>query len=799
VSAVWRWSSSLWRHWSSALGPFGMLAGSFAALVAFVFGGLTLFTLSVSMRPSELHSYQDYEFQLLDLEKKGFEFFRVMENMSAGILPAREGRAVLQRGWREFRATFDRVCPGLHPGIPNTERLREVCVPDHPFAAQMEAAIAGFDPPTRGIDPGVMAGLLVLRDEIIGLSRYATATMRDLEDRLADHYEGALRMLVIGTLGFVASAFVLLFLVGRASVRHFNASRDAERERQRLKSIVESSGAAIVVTDGQLRVTMANRGFWRVTGLDPGQTVGRSLDKVMGGRPTGIPPEWFTDKLPAGEITPALFVDRVTRPDGAVRTFTITATPVAGDDGRISQLVCVGVDDTERRQAEQALLDFARYDRLTGLPNRAQFVDKVAAAIERAGRGGTPFAVLYLDLDHFKDINDTLGHPVGDRLLKLVARRLREHVREDDVVARFGGDEFAILQGDVDTPEDAAALARNLVELLRQPFDIAGNTIRTGASIGISLYGPDASEPETILANADMALYRAKAEGRATYSFFTDAIDREVRSRVALAADLRDGMAAGQLLLVYQPQVLAANGRLTGVEALVRWRHPTRGLVPPNVFIPIAEKSGLIHALGRWVLQEACRQGRVWVDAGIAPPRIAVNFSALQFRAPRELEKDIAAALAEARLPPSMLEIEITESALMAATREHSDLLQRLRARGHTVAIDDFGTGYSSLLYLHRFPVDRLKIAQDFVRDIVHDNGDAAITRVAIGLARELGLAVIAEGVETADQLGRLMAWGCPEIQGYLASRPVEPEQLAPLLSARRAILPGGAQPAAAS
>ncbi len=438
-------------------------------------------------------------------------------------------------------------------------------------------------------------------------------------------------------------------------------------------------------------------------------------------------------------------------------------------------------DITERKRAEAQILRAARSDQLTGLANRAVFMESVQHAIALAGRGGKRFAVLYLDLDQFKDVNDTLGHAAGDELLRAVAERLRTGTRVTDVVARFGGDEFAVM-ADIGDANDAAFLADKLIDVLNQPFLVQGNDVRGAVSIGISLFAPEDLDAEAILSRADLALYRAKSEGRGGYRFFTSAMDSEVRARVTVTSELRTAISEGQLFLMYQPQVEIATGRITGVEALVRWRHPTRGVLGPGVFIPASERSGLIAALGHWVLGEACRQAKAWLDAGIAPDVTAVNLSAVQFKRSVELEEDIATILAETGLPAEKLELELTETVLMAASREHIDVLDRLRLTGVKLAIDDFGVGYSSLDYLRRFPVDRIKIAQNFVEHIANVSGSAAIVRATIGLAQELSIKVIAEGVETSDQLELLKAWGCREAQGFYFARPLLPEDLAPLL-----------------
>jgi diguanylate cyclase (GGDEF)-like protein/PAS domain S-box-containing protein len=440
-------------------------------------------------------------------------------------------------------------------------------------------------------------------------------------------------------------------------------------------------------------------------------------------------------------------------------------------------------DVTDRKRVEARVRHTARHDGLTGLVNRLVFKEAIDEAIARARRGARPFAVLYLDLDRFKDINDSLGHAAGDELLVQVGARLRAACRTTDTVARFGGDEFAVIASDACSPTDAAALATTLIDALSRPFQLATGEIRTGASIGIAMFavGDAATDAEMLLSQADVALYRAKEDGRGLLAFFTEALDKEVRTRVALTSQLREAIACNQLVLHYQPQVQLATGRIIGVEALVRWRHPDRGLIEPSAFVPIAEHSGLISALSVWVLREGCRQAKAWRDAGVDLGTMAINLSALQFKAPQLLEHSVLTIIAETGLPATCLELELTETALMAASREPSHILTRLRERGVRLAIDDFGTGYSSLDYLQRFPVDRIKIAREFVDQAV-TAGSATIIRATIGLARELGIAVIAEGVESVAQRDLLRAWGCEDAQGFLFSPPLSAEALAPLL-----------------
>jgi predicted signal transduction protein with EAL and GGDEF domain len=352
-------------------------------------------------------------------------------------------------------------------------------------------------------------------------------------------------------------------------------------------------------------------------------------------------------------------------------------------------------------------------------------------------------------------------------------------------VARFGGDEFAAIQIDIREPADAAVLATKLVKALDEPFAIDGNDVQSGTSIGIAVHGLDSPDAEALLAHADVALYRAKAEGRGTYRFYTDAMDADVCARVALEGELRAALAAEQFFLLYQPQV-DVDERIVGIEALVRWHHPTRGVISPATFVPVADRSGLINALEAWIFREACRQTKRWHAAGIAVPRVAVNLSALQFKNPLELEKTITSIAAEFDIPPAMLELEFTEIALMDASEQHDEVLLRLRARGFGIAIDDFGSGSSSLEHLYRFPVDRVKIAPRFVAEIGIVDERAPIVRAAIGLARVLGFTVLAEGVETSHQFERLKQWGCQEMQGRYFTEPLAPDTIVPLLRNKR-------------
>jgi diguanylate cyclase (GGDEF)-like protein len=442
----------------------------------------------------------------------------------------------------------------------------------------------------------------------------------------------------------------------------------------------------------------------------------------------------------------------------------------------------------ERKTMESAALAMARqmahsaeHDFLTGLPNRMLLNDRIGQAIALARRHTRKAAVLFLDLDGFKHINDSLGHPVGDKLLQSVAKRLVACIRGSDSVSRQGGDEFVVLLLDLEHAEDAAVTARRMLEAVALPHSVDHHDLHVTASIGVSVYPDDGLDADTLIKNADTAMYQAKENGRRSFQFFKPAMNVRAVERQFIEEGLRRALERGELALYYQPKVNLTTGAIAGVEALLRWTHPTRGPIAPTQFIPVAEECGLIVPIGRWVLREACTQAWTWIKAALPVTTMSVNVSAMEFRDKNFLD-GVFAILLETGFDPSLLQLELTESVLMKSVESTASILQNLRKRGVQVAIDDFGTGYSSLSYLRKFPVDALKIDQSFVRQISTPGDDTTIVKAVIGMARSLRLRVIAEGVETLEEVAFLRAYRCEEAQGYYFSRPVPAEQFAMLL-----------------
>jgi diguanylate cyclase (GGDEF)-like protein len=506
-------------------------------------------------------------------------------------------------------------------------------------------------------------------------------------------------------------------------------------------------------------------------------------------RPGMTVPEIVKHRIAAGNV-PAMGEDAyAAMMAGVAERGEPAEIVVEQTDGRVFLLGYVPLKDggwvathqdiTDRRRAEARIAHLARHDTLTDLPNRASFREALRDSLARS-ESGEGLAVLCLDLDRFKTVNDALGHRVGDQLLLEVARRLKRCVRGGDTVARLSGDEFAIVQVDTHPPSDATALARRVVETIEEPYELDGHKVVAGASIGIAIAPGDGSDPDRLMKSADMALYRAKADGRGTYRFFEPEMDAQIQARRALESDLRSALANGEFELHYQPTVDAHTTEITGFEALIRWHSPKRGSVPPDEFIPLAEEVGLIVPLGEWVIRRACAHAATWPSN----LKLAVNLSPLQISS-SNIVSTVESALADSKLPASRLELEITETVLMQDSESTLRMLHELRNLGAKISMDDFGTGYSSLSYLRKFPFDRIKIDRSFIHDMTTREDSLAIVRAVSALGRSLGMATTAEGVETIEQLERVRSEGCTEVQGFLFSAPRPAGEIPDLLRGR--------------
>ena len=556
-------------------------------------------------------------------------------------------------------------------------------------------------------------------------------------------------------------------------------------EKERAEVTLNSIGDAVMSTDEWGNVTYLNAVAEQLTGWSRAEAAGRALGEVfhivdaVTREPVADPMALALRENKTVGLTPnSLLIRR----DGVEAAIEDSAAPIHDRRGQVTGAVMVFHDVSTARAQSLRMSYLAQHDGLTDLPNRILFNDRLAQAMSLAQRRRKKLALLFLDLDHFKHINDSLGHAIGDQLLQSVAKRLLDCVRSSDTVSRQGGDEFVILLSQVMHAEDAGISAEKILLALNQPHHIGEHAIFATASIGIVTYPDDAPDAETLLKNADFAMYQAKDYGRNNYQFFKSDLNVTALERQAIEHGLRHAVERGELILHYQPQINLATGAIAGVEALLRWRHPLRGLLHPGSFISVAEESGWIVPIGRWALREACRQAVVWQDAGLPPMRIAVNVSAVELRA-KDFVDGVRAVLRDTRLNPRYLELELTETFLMHDSTSTATVLEALKDMGVQLALDDFGTGYSSLSYMKRFPIDTLKIDQSFVRNLTTDADDASIVSAVIHMGSSLHMLVVAEGVETSEQAELLRAQACPEAQGFYFSHPVVPRSIAQMLA----------------
>ena len=561
------------------------------------------------------------------------------------------------------------------------------------------------------------------------------------------------------------------------AIRNMAERKTAEEtlfaEKERAQVTLNSIGDAVLSTDLQGKVTYLNAVAEKITGWTREEAAGKEIDEVFvivdgsTREPCANPLRSAIQKNRTVGLTPNCIL---IRRDGAEFAIEDSAAPIHDQHGLATGAVIVFRDVSVARAMGAEMSHMAQHDTLTNLPNRTLLQDRLTQAIATASRNDFRIAVLFLDLDGFKHINDSLSHATGDRLLQLVAKRLLAAVRTSDTVCRLGGDEFVILLSEVAHAGDAGVKAGKILSALGAPFELEQNTLRITGSIGISTYPEDGRSAELLIRNADLAMYQAKEKGRSNYQFFEKGMNVRAVERQSIEGDLRFALERNEFVMHYQPKTDLATGEITGVEALIRWQHPVRGLVGPLQFISIAEDCGLVLPIGRWVLRESCRQAKAWQDAGLPAIEMAVNVSSVEFRNDEFLES-IGTILKETGLEPRYLELELTESVLMQHAEFSVPVLQKLKAMGVRLAIDDFGTGYSSLSYLRQFPIDTLKIDQSFTHEINADTDEATIISAVINMGCHLKHRVIAEGVETAEQLAFLRAHGCDEGQGYYFGR----------------------------
>jgi diguanylate cyclase (GGDEF)-like protein/PAS domain S-box-containing protein len=543
----------------------------------------------------------------------------------------------------------------------------------------------------------------------------------------------------------------------------FRAKKTVQNGEQILDTVLNNMSQGVTMFDAEGHLVFFNRHYVEMYGLSkevggPGRTLQELLDHSVRAGTFPDDPEGYTVGLMESLAEGRTFHKTLNLADG--RIYTVENKPIA-DGGWLA----THEDVTERQRIDDRIAHMARHDALTDLPNRVLMRDRLEQELKRVKRGGC-LAVMCLDLDHFKSVNDTLGHPIGDELLKLVADRLRSCTRGPDTIARLGGDEFAIIMTQMDQPADAAALARRIRDSITKPYQIDGHQIVTDISIGICISPVDGTEPDILLKNADMALYGAKADGRGAYRFFEPEMDTRMKARRNLEMDLRKALVNGEFELYYQPLLNLQTNEISTFEALLRWHHPTRGMISPAEFIPIAEETGLIILIGEWVLKTACAEALSWPEH----VKIAVNLSPAQLKS-RNFVKAVIATLAETGMPGHRLQLEITETVIMQNTFSTLSTLHELRKLGVQIAMDDFGTGYSSLSYLRSFPFDKIKIDRSFIEDLSNGKEPLAIVHAVAGLASGLNMISTAEGVETQQQMDTLQSIGCTEMQGYLFSR----------------------------
>lgn len=545
--------------------------------------------------------------------------------------------------------------------------------------------------------------------------------------------------------------------------------RSAEALQRLQSSVIENSDQGILITDAQERIVFVNAAFERITGYSAAEALDRTPDLLRSGVHTADFRAQVRDALTGGSPWQGEIVGK--RKNGELFPQSVSISVVRNEDGRASHAFSIFSDISVLRAAEERMRQLANYDPLTGLPNRSFLAQLVAQTITKLRRSNSYGSLMVIDLYRFTSINDTLGQDVGDEMLRQVAQRLRTTLREHDLLARFGGDEFVAMLQDIQKREHGAVVAEKLLESFKAPFLIHGHELHCSASIGIAIYPDDATEVTALVQFADAAAKQVKKTDGTGYSFFSVEMNTRAKEQLHLEGELRSASSRGELLVHYQPKVSLRSGRIVGSEALLRWKHPRKGMVPPSQFIPVAEETGLILDIGGWILEESCRQIRAWLDTGVRVPPVAVNLSARQFDT--QLPERIDILLKRYDIDPRLLRLEVTESLLVRSIDKVLPIMNKLVAMGLALSLDDFGTGYSSLAYLKKLPISTLKIDRSFVIGIPGDGNDCAIARAIVTMGQQMRQEIVAEGVETAEQMIFLRGLGCDQLQGYLFSPPV--------------------------
>ncbi len=567
-----------------------------------------------------------------------------------------------------------------------------------------------------------------------------------------------------------------------AHLREISEQRSND-ELLRLQSrVIENSDQGIMITDSNEHIVFVNAAFSRITGYSAEEAIGQTPDLLR----SGVHTSDFRAEIRSAFAGMAPWTGEIIgrRKNGELFPQSVSISVVRSEQGGVSHALSIFSDISVLRATEERMRQLANYDVLTGLPNRIQLTQLVGQAMVEARRSKGYGALLAIDLYRFTSINDTLGHEVGDELLRQVAARFRSALRAEDVLARVGGDEFVAALLDLQKREHSALVAEKLLTVLEAPFEIDGNTLHVSASIGIAVYPEDGMEPNALLQSADVAMKRVQKSGETGYLLYSPEMNQRAKEQLRMESELRAAPGGGELRLFYQPKVSLRSGRIVGSEALIRWVHPSRGLVPPGQFIPMAEETGLILEIGTWALEEACRQVRVWLDAGLKVPPVAVNLSARQFD--KQLPARVQAVLERYQIEPRLIRLEITESLLVKGAENVIPIMNKLVAMGLALALDDFGTGYSSLSYLKKFPISTLKIDRSFVIGIPSDENDCAIARAIVTMGQQMRQEIVAEGVETDAQMNFLRELGCDQLQGYLFSPPVNADDFEGMLAVDR-------------